>query len=113
MTTPRRYPILFPAASAFVFLCLFLTPILLNGQAATPQKASRTLLELLDEETTLSELIFDLEDCFEGFRAAIENEERRLREEKDKIVLEFWERLQKEMEEQGDSPPGELRGTLR
>jgi hypothetical protein len=91
-------------AAAFLLLFFSMPQPFFSMEKSVSQTERKTLLALLEEESPLSDLIYDLDDCYDRYLFIIETESRRLQAEKDKALLEFWERLQKELEDRNTDP---------
>jgi len=100
------------AAAAFLLLFFSLLNPFVSGEKTASQENPKTLLALLEGESPLSDLIYDLNDCYDRYVSIIETESRRLKAEKDKALLEFWERLQKELADRKTDPAKKGRDSL-
>ncbi len=98
--------------AAFFLLFFSLAQPFFSSQKNTSQEKPKTLLALLEEESSLSDLIYELDDCYKRFEAIMEAETRRLQAEKDKALLEFWDRLQKELADRETDPAKKGKDTL-
>jgi hypothetical protein len=112
----KRFPgfrVCLSFAATAILLLIFFLPLSFSSDGKFPfQEKSKTLLSLLEEESPLSDLIYELDDCYQRFQSIIETEERRLQDEKDKALLEFWDRLQKELADYNAQPDKKNKDSL-
>jgi hypothetical protein len=113
----KRHPRIFSCSPVSVLAVLFLvlSPPLLSqavAESGPQEKGSKTLLQLLEEENPLSELIYDLDECYESHESILEAEKRRLQAEKNEAFRLFWERFQEEMKTREENPEKKGEDTL-
>jgi hypothetical protein len=83
-----------------VFCFFFLIPWPITGLADhTPETSSKPLFELLYDEGPLYDIIWDLEACHDKHLAILTRKEEAARAERDRILEEYWKKVEKLLQE--------------